>query len=167
MCIKEEFGTHLEFPNENGKFNFVGVEGGTSFKVTGDKNTPAGCRAPSISQSGTPSTSAFGSFSTIASIPWAVNSSQVNVTASSSNSSKPKATVKVLFADMSPNGKPVVNPISPLPTFVPIFKENDSNVPHLLSNVEANLKENNLMLVSNSGHEYIDEIGTRGKNVKI
>ena len=36
VYIKEEFGTRVEFPNSNGKFNLAPFSDGTSFEVYGD-----------------------------------------------------------------------------------------------------------------------------------
>lgn len=107
------------------------------------------------------------SFSTIASRPWALNALKSGGSpgfgSSSQSSMKPKATVKVLLAEVSPTGKPMVNPSNPKQTFVPIHQEEDANVGYLLSTAETNFNEKNLMLVSNSGFQYSDEPGTRGR----
>ena len=82
---------------------------------------------------------------TLASRPWAQNAAAVGTTSSSSFTSgsskgntKPKATVKVVFAGIGPNGKPVVDISQPKQTFVPIQKEKDANVKYILSIVETN-----------------------------
>jgi hypothetical protein len=159
----------VEFPNDNGRINFFGFNDGASFEITGEE-----CNSTSVARSSSPSPYAYSnsfnstetpnSFSTIASRPWALsNSSQANTASVGTSRSKAKATVKVVFAELSPTGKPVVNPSKPKQTFIPIYSEEDANARYILSNTETSFKEVNLMLVSNSGFEYIDEPGTRGK----
>ena len=159
VCIKEEFGSRTEFPNESGKFNFAGFHDGTSFEVMGDENS-SHSRGSLFSSSST---------TTLASRPWAQNAAAVATTSSSSFTScsfkgntKPKATVKVVFAGIGPNGKPVVDISQPKQTFVPIQKEGDANVKYILSIVETNFNDSNLELVGNNGFRYNDEPGTRG-----
>ena len=115
----------MEFPNDNGRINFVGFDDGSSFEVLGEE-----CNSTSVARDFSPFPSRSGS-------PF-----------------NPTETSK--------SGKPVVNP-NPRQTFIPIYNEEDANTRYLLSNTQTNLKEVNLMLVSNSGYEYTDEPGTRGK----
>ena len=93
------------------------------------------------------------------------HSSQGNTASAGTSYTKAKATVKVVFAELSPTGKPVVNPSKPRQTFIPIYNEEDANTRYLLSHTQTNFKDVSLMLVSNSGYEYTDEPGTRGKNM--
>ena len=159
----------MEFPNDNGRINFVGFDDGSSFEVLGEEcNSTSVARdfSPFPSRSGSPfnPTETSKSVSTIASRPWALSyNSQANTASVGTSHNKAKATVKVVFAELSPTGKPVVNPSNPRQTFIPIYNEEDANTRYLLSNTQTNLKEVNLMLVSNSGYEYTDEPGTRGK----
>lgn len=163
ICIKEEFGNRVEFPNENGKFNFVAFDDGASFEVVGEEPSSSAGHASLFDSPGT-----NNAFSTIASRPWALNASRMSGGAGPSGqnnkgSLKAKATIKVVFAELSPTGKPVVNHSRTKQTFVPIYNEDNANAHYLLSTVEANLKETNLMLVTNNGYEYTDEPGTRGR----
>ena len=159
VYVKEEFGSCTEFPNECGKFNFAGFHDGTSFEVMGDENN-------SCSHGSLFSTSS----TTLASRPWAQNAAAVATTntssisgGSSKGNTKPKATVKVVFAaDIGPNGKPVVDISQLKQTFVPIHKEEDANIKYILSVVETNFNDSNLELVGSNGFRYNDEPGIRG-----
>jgi len=161
VLIKEEFGSRVEFPSEqNDKFNFAGFADGTSFMVMGDELADVSNTLNASSTASSTSTASV--FSTIAtsSRPW----TSTNSKAAAGYTSKAKATIKVVRAQLtlSSSGKAVLASTGKQ-TFVPIFKEEDANVPYITSYVKNNMKEHDLVVVGSNGIEYDDEPGTRSK----
>ena len=75
---------------------------------------------------------------------------------------RPIAVVKVIRADIGPNGKPTNFIMHNLSAHVNIYSENQANVSYLLEKVHAEMGDNQLLLVGPNGLVYHDQEGTRG-----
>ena len=88
---------------------------------------------------------------------------------SSITASTPKqalATIKVVRADINENGKPSNFHRHNLTTFIPIYKEDQANVNHVLNQVRKRMNDHSLQLVGATGLKYYHEEGTKGKFVE-
>ncbi|KAK3734411.1 hypothetical protein QZH41_010064 [Actinostola sp. cb2023] len=155
VYIKEEFGTRVEFPNSNGKFNLAPFSDGTSFEVYGDGTFSDDVQVANQT-AGTSST--FASISTLAKRPLG----STNTSAVIKQQGKSKATVKVILAELDSHGKIVPNTKNAKQTFVPLYTDEQANVTYITAFVNSSMGESDLKLVGNNGISYSDEPGTRG-----
>jgi len=72
------------------------------------------------------------------------------------------AVVKVIRADIGPNGKPTNFIMHNLSAHVNIYSEAQANVSYLLDKIHTEMGDNQLLLVGPNGLVYHDQEGTRG-----
>lgn len=145
MHVTEERTGISEFPdNTSGKFNLDEYETESRFRVVVNTNQQQSSSSPNP-------------FFNPPSINRRVSSSQ-----SSSIRRSTLAVVKVVRADLDPNGKPINCHRYNLTTHVPIYNDDQANLLYIVRNVRTQMEESDLEIVGPNGMRYYDEEGTRG-----
>jgi len=143
LYLKEYFGEALEFPDENGRFDLQTYHDNHDFLVIGG--------APSTINS---------------EIPWRIpdttSSSSTQSSSLVSRRQNPLATVKIVRADLSAQGKPINMHLHNRAIHVNIYNTDDASVHFVVNKVRDIMDDQTLLLVGTGGLVLNQEEGTTG-----
>ena len=134
----------MEFANNERQFDLNQYESGHAFTVMGQITRSDNWRTPSVS------------------LPVPASTSGASNSANTPSSQKKRlAQVTVVRAEIGANGKPFNSHKHNKTAVISIYNEEDANVDYLLQKTLHEMKEENLVLVRNSGLKFTDQEGTR------
>ena len=151
LYLKEAYGSALEFPDSSGNFDLEHHADSTAFIVSHHSSPP-------VSVSSTSAAAASSLQPSVAVTPQATSNQRLAVTPRQ----RVLASVRITQAELGPDGKPSNVNVRGSTVYINLYKEEQACIPYLTRRAREEIGDVTLILVNNSGNEFVDQDGTRG-----